>query len=490
MAYRVMIVDDEKYICKFIQNRTNWEQLHVELAGDARNGKAALEMMDKEKPDIVLTDIRMPKMSGLEFIEEAQRRYPETTFIVMSAYSDFSYAQQAVRLGVEDYLLKPVDLGELERLLEKILRKKREELLEKLIRDERNRDASVFYGRSMAAVAFCIEEEEQGMQIEESLRKILEGIPCQVDLYCPHVMWSEGCTVFLLNGNQLEVLSMREIVGEVWEQNPELKKIAAVSEIVKPIHAFDAVNHSLENMKRRIFCPEENLIFDGSVQPSDSSSSQLEMQSELLYACKEILGREYGSGIKQLRHMVEKYVCAESSVKLIERFIEGVLHFLKNLQGLKIDRTDFMILSHRLEGQNCLLRYPSVEELKKDLLSLIERVFEGENIQAENEIIGQIKEFVLSNYKQDLSVPKIAGIFYLNANYLSTLFKENTGITLKSYMNGVRMEKAKEYLAQGLRSVTEVAHETGYSDSNYFSKVFKKYTGITPKQFRDIGIKI
>lgn len=117
---KIMIVDDEKYIRKSILGRMDWQRLNLQVVGEAGNGGEALRLMGQEKPDLVLVDIRMPKMDGLAFIEEAKKRFDKVSYIIMSAYSDFEYARKAIRLGVQDYILKPVDEEEFQEVIEKL----------------------------------------------------------------------------------------------------------------------------------------------------------------------------------------------------------------------------------------------------------------------------------------------------------------------------------------------------------------------------------
>ena len=124
--YRVMIVDDERFIRRSIRNRINWEQFGITELEEAGNGMEALELLDTFCPEIVLVDIRMPKMDGLNFISEAKKKHPEIDYVIMSAYSDFTYARTAIDLGVEAYLLKPIQKEELEKQLGKLLHRKNE----------------------------------------------------------------------------------------------------------------------------------------------------------------------------------------------------------------------------------------------------------------------------------------------------------------------------------------------------------------------------
>lgn len=119
--YRILVVDDEKFIRKSICNRMKWERFGIEVAGEAANGQEALERIGQVHPQIVLADIRMPVMDGIAFIGEAKRRYPQVHYIIMSAYNDFEYAKRAIQLGVEDYILKPVKTSELEAVLDRIV---------------------------------------------------------------------------------------------------------------------------------------------------------------------------------------------------------------------------------------------------------------------------------------------------------------------------------------------------------------------------------
>lgn len=487
MAYRVLIVDDEKYICKFIENRTNWKELQLEVIGNARNGEEALKKMEMERPDIVLVDIRMPKMDGLTFIEEAKKRYCGVSYIIMSAYNDFTYAQQAIRLGVEDYLLKPVNTEVLEPLLKKIVYNKQEEILEQIMRGQMC-EKNYFYGKEMMPIIFFSEENEENRQsIQSSLTKALNvyGKHKIVTFFCPRTVFLGECIIFLLNGDALDEIPIFQVVKAVWNDMPNLPHVASYVAAVEANWLGEAVQRAVELMKQRIFYSERQVLFSEKDGRKNANNYWATIQNEFMRICQDVSDRNYEKARESLRFLTEKCICSENSPQLIEDYIAEVVHFFEKLPDVKNEEKDFFILAHRLKTRNCLLRYESADEVKEDLLSLADRFLQEKAQKNESDAIGQIKEYIMNNYKENLTVVNIAQKFFLNPNYLSTLFKEKVGMNLKPYIEGIRMERAKEYLLLDYMSITEIAQESGYSDPNYFTKVFKKYMGITPKQFRE-----
>lgn len=160
--YKVMLVDDEKFIRKSLLNRIHWDRWGLQVEAEAENGVEALQMIEQFRPQIIFVDIRMPLMDGLEFIQEARKRYSNIHYIITSAYDDFDYARQAISLGVDDYILKPVKVPEVERLLERIVHKLTEEELGRHLKEKSGKEEihAHIFGDKVTALAFFMEENE------------------------------------------------------------------------------------------------------------------------------------------------------------------------------------------------------------------------------------------------------------------------------------------------------------------------------------------
>lgn len=234
--YKVMIVDDVKYIRKSICNRISWEALGLSVAAEAGNGEEALEQMRTVYPDIVLVDIRMPLMDGLAFVAEAKKISPGCHYIIMSAYSDFSYAQKAIKLGVSDYILKPVEESELEALLGAIVHKKNEEKIMKQIQyADMEYDSEIpLTWESTAAIALYVEtEEEPWTQIKSAADAVAVPERESVVLYSLKDYSRDHCFVYLLNGKYLTddyIIAFTEKVQDAFER---AGGIVSHSEIMK-----------------------------------------------------------------------------------------------------------------------------------------------------------------------------------------------------------------------------------------------------------------
>ena len=209
--YRVLIIDDEKFIRKSIRNRIDWEAFGITEIEEAGNGEEALALMDSFRPQIVLVDIRMPRMDGLAFITEAKKKHPGTDYVIMSAYSDFSYAKTAISLGVEAYLLKPVNKKELEELLRKILHRIHEKKLSGMNRSIRVDEADqnmIFQYPYVMAIGFYSAKEDVGGKIAVELQSsLLLHQNCCV--YFLRNCSRSTCYVFLINAVEENRETMR-----------------------------------------------------------------------------------------------------------------------------------------------------------------------------------------------------------------------------------------------------------------------------------------
>ncbi len=487
--YRILIVDDEKFIRRSICNRMQWEQFGIEVAGEAANGQEALELIGQLRPQIVLVDIRMPVMDGIAFISEAKRRYPQIYYIIMSAYNDFEYAKKAIQLGVEDYILKPVKISELEAVLGRIVHElNQKRLTSHLLRAEAGgQEQPSFLGEQIEVLAFYVDcGEETGRRMEEAMQEALGKTDDKVILYHLENYSMGDCCIFLINGNHLKEEIGRNLVEAVWDCLGDIEGVAALSEIMEKDRLRQAVTSGIRLLTRKLFYPERKILTvrQRADEVKDKKHRQ-QLREKMNYLHRQNVAESMTQMENGLLHVVELLVNRENSIWTIEKFIVEILILLKKVSEGAVDDEDYFILFHGVQGRDYLLRYQTEKELKCRLEEVIRNCFGMISQHEDEDAVTSIRQYIRENYQSDLNAAQIARKFYLNASYLSTLFKEKTGMNMGAYIEGVRMEKAKEFLKDTEWPVTDIATRCGYSDSNYFTKVFKKYTGATPRQFRE-----
>lgn len=490
--YRVLVVDDEKYIRRSIINRVNWEQLGVQVAGEAANGEEALERMEELRPQIVLVDIRMPLMDGLAFIEEANKRFPDVHYVITSAYSDFDYARQALRLGVEDYILKPVKVGDMDKVLSRLVREMNETKIARYLKNKLPLEEGQFTERScLAAAAFYVEESEGTDKIiRNCLRETLNQYG-EVEVYYLYEYSCGECYVFLLNGVILEKAWIQTAVEVVWSLLGAREGAAAWSDVMDASESTRAAESAVRILKRKIFYPEKKILTErcliGGTEKEKAAiqGNQQKIRESMNEIYQYQMKKKHDFMAGELMLMPDLIVARCNSVALIESSIAELLVSLRRVMGSQRDETEWRILFHRLREKDYLLWYRTEEELKERLRELIETVLNRLAGEEDMDVVDEIKEYIRSNYEDNLNAADIAGRFFLNASYLSAMFKEKAGMNLSVYIEAVRMEKAKQLLGGSRLSVTEIAMRTGYAESNYFSKVFRKYTGMSPRQYRE-----
>lgn len=500
--YKILIVDDERNeregIARLI--RKYGYDLEVHLAA---NGEEALSIFEKVKIDILLTDIQMPLMSGMELISQVNQRGWSPVCIIYSAYGRFDYAQSAIRLGVLQYLLKPINLTEFEKLFQDVFRickEKEERLNEQKMMEQNLRD-------------------EQEEKIARSLLVYLES-----------------------NENE-ELEELRELEGAVW--TPIL--FSGYSNI-----AIKYWENYLEDI-HRIFGIENLVVNRGDSQflllLKDSELSEKEVTkkcSEVLKLSKSkyftemfIVAGNACSTLGELKkeyeqiaeHLDYQFFRSESmflynrngalrkTSDVLSLYFEKILTSAK-LSDFKGMREEFQKVFHYVESQegfsSIYIKYHFSEIVKKccellhreeTLLQIVEEIYCAQSIQGmkdsvlsliesleknhdqnveESRLVSKAKQLVQENYRDcTLSVAAIAEELHVSAAYLSALYKMETGQTLIKYISRYRIEKAKELLVTTNYKISDVAERVGYLNTSYFISLFKNTTGDSPAKYRE-----
>lgn len=509
--YKVMIVDDEYYVRASIRNRTDWQSLELELVGEAQDGREALELAQRLRPDIVLTDIRMPEMDGLAFIREVRRLLGEVQFVILSGYDDFAYVKEAIQLQVVNYIRKPVDEQELKAtLLEIILRLQQRSQQEKhvkqlelmadhsarlqmqralnqLLVNPQMRESEVAGYREFAVITLYLpsssaEEVERLFQSADQLLlnralagskvRLLAGqredIPQEVRLLaCGSPMPSEEVRALaaeLLNYARAEPMN-------------EDARCAYSDPVTGCLNIPRAYHQALTALKSKLLLPDA-LLDPALVRPANPK--QQAACTGLMEQLRDALANRNAKKVRLVLGSLLSQV--PDSVDTLE-YLLRVLGDILREYSLRYNLGQHELLT-LLSTSDLLLTLDHLSELKRMFSEpLMNFFFQDLNLK-DNRIVGRVQLYIHQHIEQDLKVNTLANHFYLNANYLSQLFKQETGLTLSDYVEHTRIERARALLSDPICSVADAAAQVGYPDAAHFSRVFKRATGRSPQKYR------
>jgi len=518
MELKVLLVDDEVLIRLGIKSIIEWERYGFTYIGDAPNGRTALEIIEKEQPDIVLTDIVMPKMNGLELIEAVKARYPQIRMIVLSSHNEYDYLRKAMKLGVEDYLLKasmkPEDLLELLLQMAEEIRASHRELKRQIVELPPAEDRSKAWTNWLHHVIEGTGKSE-GMEAADRM-----GIPL-----------SNANTLLLLRIHQYGPTSVDEQLNRTVLRN--------LVELELHKWAKGGVIPYLDN-EWVLLLPGDN----GQAVPLERSKR---IAHDLISAAGRFLNASVSIGISrcfaEAAHIPNAYLETSKVLQLYffegkeKVFICGEHELPPNPASFVITKEEERSLKTNLDQLNedgALLTIEAIFERMRyarnpvdhniqaclQLLHLIgyasshegsplyKQVLGFEQLEEAREWFGQLVResvgrakgtlretyreeitqlllYMKSHFKQDLSLKQAAQMANMSENYLSFIFKKETNLSFTEYMNHLRIEKAAELLLQTDMPGYRIAEEVGYENNNYFGRVFKKLKGASPQQYRN-----
>lgn len=471
---KTFLVEDEVVIREMIKKMIPWEQYGFELAGEASDGEMALPLILKSKPDLLITDIKMPFMDGLTLCKLVKKELPYIKIVILSGYDDFNYAKQAINIGVEDYLLKPITKNAFIERLEEIHNRYEHEKTQKeyyekfkLEMQEYERNASRDFFESLVRADFDLEEiyrraDRLNLDIVAEAYNILIFTPDASD---SSYNSSEGYSD--------------------WEAD-RLSRIKQSYHTAARTYAFRYLydGHILYyNMLEQV---KEN-----SADTSKTEAVQLK-NVNINALNPEILQKFLSSGLEdEVDSFVHDYFHAigrepmkslvfRNYVVLNVRF--SVLSFLKKIG---YDDTEFSreetddVVKKTSQSTEASVAY--AEEVLKRAIAI-----RDENAGSQNRsVLKQATDFIDGHYMdEEISLNRVAHAANVSANHFSALFSQNMGQTFIEYLTSLRMDKAKELLRCTSKRSSEIAGEVGYKDAHYFSYLFKKTQGMTPSEYR------
>ena len=519
--YKVFFVDDEASMRTGIRESIDWDKAGFALAGEAPDGEMALSLMQDIMPDILLTDVKMPFMDGLELARRTRKTMPWIKIVIISGHDEFEYAKQAITIGVEDYLLKPVTSSQLIETLNEIagrIEEEKEKLrnVEELLEGTRRVRAErlisdLLYGGIGVKNALAMAEEldlpvaadyYMVMQIElylssnKNYNYFYNARDCALGVLIGWenaIFFSQGSdrVICVLKGADPRALeedayNCAHAVKYEVERNGPCSVAVAIGSIVTDIKKWpksladaDAARRYINLTGRKQIISVQDINAGGLIP--FSKVNRLPTIDKLRYATEA-----------DIPEFVEDCMTSADSAGVASFmfvnyiFVDILIAASKIIEELGGDANE--ALSGYSDISGLLSANSDMENAKQILTSILGRIIEYRNAaigSKYNEVIVKAQEYIQKNYsEQDISLHSVAKEVNISPNHFSTIFSQETGETFISYITRVRLEQAKALLKTTAMRTSEIGYEVGYNDTHYFSYVFKKNTGMTPKEFR------
>lgn len=537
---KVFLVEDEMVIRRGIKNSIDWEKEGYIFCGEASDGELAYPMIIKEKPDILITDIRMPFMDGLELCKLVKKELPNIKILILSGYDEFDYAKEAIRLGVTEYLLKPISSGKLLEALngvsESIRREKEDkDLVRKYMeemRENTEHEKQKFFEQMIAGNLSMADALETGKKYEMNLsagmynlllfrftlgeenRKsgellgeaeyAIEKLTERLEYVFEFQRGVEGWAFLLMADNEEQ---MSERVKELSKDLEEIMKnystIAYFGGIGQPVARLRELEESFREAERALaarFTMELNRII---------SVEDIRM-AQNVDTLDDIEITSFGE-IEKTRTMLEKFL-NNGAEDEIDEFVDVYINELpeENLKSVlmrqyiimdayivmmsfceKIEGIEGEMQAQSEELKNSMKTSQTLEEIKNYIRMLLKKIIGVRDTisgRRYSDIIEIAKDQIRKTYMSDeISLNTIAAEVGMSPSYFSSIFSKEMGKTFVEYLTEIRMDRAKELLMCSSMKTSEIGYEVGYKDPHYFNYIFKKTQNCTPKEFRARG---
>ena len=530
--YKVILVDDEEEVIDAIKSRILWEQLGLQIVGSATNGVKALELVEKLQPDIVITDIKMPYMNGLELSRRLNDEYRNVHIIIFTGFDEFDYAKEAVHLEIDEYMLKPINAVELSECLKRVknsLDKEREEKLnvqklENYFDDvlpiiQTNFFVSLIEGRvneseyekflqaykiDLNGPYFCCAVfQTSENNVPEEMSPLLLSMSVEREIKA-RIVGKFKCREFIYLGNTVLIIELKSK-----EETVELTDVCDkfckwVNRVIGAVVTagigmvcdnISNINNSYDGAREavsyRVLYGTKRAINIDEITPNKQNMGLQSEETKMHELFKAIyLGNEQEIEAATNRE-VDRIHGNSNTVSQYKLYtMEMVGAFYRFCENNFIDFNDFLG-----EMSNPYEKVPKMDEstLKKWIVQVSTEM--GKQLKSvrnskSRRLINDAKNIVANRYmEEDLSLDKVCSIMGVSNSYFSSIFKKETGISFVSYLTDYRMDIAAKLILDTNEKSYKIGEMVGYMDANYFSYVFKKKFGISPSKYRNAKLK-
>lgn len=490
--YQVMIVDDEPTAVKLLQAVIEKKCSGFHVAETAYDGMEALEKLRDFQPDVLITDIQMQVMSGLELVKNVRERYPEMLCVIVSGYQEFEYAKQAIKYRVSDYILKPIIPSEMEKLF---LR------LEKRLKQNDYRQRNILIHRMVNELPIEKDEISRYFHSQSYYGAIVRrnGILSRFSDRCSKEVFSdinEMMTAYGRDDQETLYLCPEEIIcgdyvdiisRQIKKEQPEAEYVTTV--IFRKTTEPDNIGAMIRRLYRVldesiILGKNQTLIMDNGeefVSCSDNDYSYLQNLEDMIKA------KQYD----QMKRKVEELLCTWGKEERTQLWVESrVRQICYILQRYGAGNGDYRNYEYLMD--EAFSNAGNMEQLTAELLDIFFRDIQEESLTMQNmsteKYFGKIRDYIQKNMDKPLNLQQVGHEMGISQTYLSRLFRKYEGQSFNNYLTELRMERAKQLLKSSERVfVKDVAEQVGYKDQFYFSRIFHTWTGMRPTEYIEKG---
>lgn len=520
---KVLIVDDEYFIGKLIYKLIAWEEKNLECVSILDNGEDAIDYIKKNTPDIVITDIRMPGVSGLDLIRETRDTSNKIQYIIISGYREFEYAREAMKYGIDHYVLKPINkddlsealddvikiLGEIEnkearekRLIETVENSKKiikSSILKDII-ENNDYDNSIFLNkdsRLFRAINIKLDYEniDQVYKRQDSITvsKVVDIVNKILEVNVGEVI---GCNkefmniFFLFNYSIEDAKSIGSILNTTLSKINEYligferyrATIGVGNEKSELNDIKISINEARYTIEKRLSIGINRVIYFEDINKENLSDKYADMMNEY--------NDELKKGMESFDIEKIKYILADIFRKISDGQNEDMVYQIYDrIYGLFKEYSDEKIEEEYRDILSLLNSCCNLSDCKKVILKYVLDCLEYIKSKSEGQVLKPVRtmiSYIKDNYREKITIEDMAEIVDLNPIYLGSLFKKEIGLNFSSYLIKVRIDAAKSLLIETNYTIAAIGSEVGYKDTRYFSQLFEKTVGIKPALYRKI----
>lgn len=499
----ILIVDDEKLERNGVKFLLKREQGEFQIL-EAVNGKDALGILASNHVDILFSDVKMPYMNGLELTGHVRENYPDIEIVIFSGYNDFSYAREALRYGVSDYVLKPVDPGEFHRTLERVKghiqereeKEKRQNLQEDYLKkyfltdwiytenEKSAENLSAFTSDKDDILNRCtrmIVVSAGNAFFETEEKRFVDNLKEQFQRDFYYVNLNSNESLFLFKEKYADYSTLAQNLYQFFQHQYDTECYFAIS---RPLEGWKTLPDEFRQMEtlleEQFYQPGHHVMMNG--MPADEQLESSEIDAKITeHISKDIKYKDVIRLKQDFQKLENKYRQEKTFSEMYVKFVfSGIIKDIyQHLSGM-----DEKQLAKRVERLYKCRKIGDVLEIVQEVIREFETCIQ-EQSKGFREEIYQIKNYILHHYSEkNLTPENLAAMVYLSPGYLSTVFKAEVGVTLNRYVREVRMNKAKEYLENTNMKIAQISKQVGFSSSTYFCRSFREFFGVSPESCR------